>query len=85
MTEGIPTEGAILLSTGRISSEMLYKAARMGTPIVASRTSPTHLSVALAVAWNLTLIGYVRRDSLNVYAGRQRLNVTDGEENHAYA
>ncbi len=77
LAQDIPTAGAILLSTGRISSEMLFKAARMGTPIVASRTSPTDLSVALAEAWNLTLIGYARHDSLNVYTGRERL-VADG-------
>jgi FdhD protein len=61
MVQGIATEGRILLSTGRISSEMLNKAARMGVPLVASRTAPTTLSVALAEAWGLTLVGYVRR------------------------
>lgn len=76
LVEGIATEGRILLSTGRISSEMLNKAARMRTPVVASRTSPTTLSVALAATWNVTLIGYVRRDSLNVYTGQDRV-VTD--------
>jgi len=39
LLNGIPTEDRILLSTGRISSEMLLKAARMGVPLVASRTS----------------------------------------------
>src|SRR5881628_447125 len=47
LTRGIPTEGRILLSTGRVSSEMLLKAARMGVPLVASRTSPTEMAVAL--------------------------------------
>lgn len=63
----------ILLTTGRISSEMLLKAALMGVPIVASRTSPTDLSVALAQDLNITLIGYVRGSMLNVYAGAERL------------
>lgn len=65
----------ILLSTGRISSEMLNKAAKMRIPIVASRTSPTALSIELARAWNLTLIGYVRGGSLRVYAAPQRLQL----------
>lgn len=73
LVEGISTEGRILLSTGRISSEMMNKAARMQVPIVASRTSPTTLSLALAEAWNVTLVGYVRRDSLNVYTGLARV------------
>lgn len=70
---GIDPAGRILLSTGRISSEMLNKAARMRVPIVVSRTSPTSLSVAVAEAWNVTLVGYVRRDSLNVYTGEARI------------
>jgi FdhD protein len=73
LTQGLPTAERILLTTGRISSEMLNKAAHMQVPVVVSRTSPTSLSVALAQAWNITLVGYVRRDSLNVYAGQARV------------
>jgi FdhD protein len=69
LLQGIPTEDRILLSTGRVSSEMLLKAARMGVPVVASRTSPTEMAVALAEQLNVTICGYVRPDSLNVYAG----------------
>ena len=69
----VAAQDQILLSTGRISSEMLGKAARMGVPVVASRTSPTSLAVQLAVAWNVTLVGYVRRESMNVYAGASRI------------
>ena len=69
LQRGIPTEDLILLSTGRVSSEMLLKAARMGVPIVASRTSPTEMAVALAEQLNVTVCGYVRPESLNVYAG----------------
>ncbi len=65
--------GMVLLSTGRISSEMIYKAALMGCPIVASRTSPTSLSVALARAWKITLVGYLRRNRMNVYSCPERL------------
>src|SRR5437870_11212771 len=65
----IPTEDRLLLSTGRVSSEMLLKAARMGVPLVASRTSPTEMAVALAEQLNVTICGYVRGDSLNLYAG----------------
>jgi len=69
LLRGIPTEDRILLSTGRVSSEMLLKAARMGVPIVASRTSPTEMAVGLAEQLNITVCGYVRPDSLNLYAG----------------
>lgn len=71
----IDTRGRILLATGRVSSEMLRKAALMGCPIVASRNSPTSMSVAMAAAWNITLVGYVRRDSMRVYAHPERLGL----------
>ncbi|MCH8875854.1 MAG: formate dehydrogenase accessory sulfurtransferase FdhD [Chloroflexi bacterium] len=66
-------EGLMLLATGRISSEMIHKAVKMGCPIVASRTSPTSMSVGLAREWNITLCGYVRRSRMNVYAHPERL------------
>src|SRR5207249_11132698 len=69
LLRGIPTENRILLSTGRISSEMLLKAARMGVPLLASRTSPTEMAVALAEQLNVTVCGYVRPDGLNLYTG----------------
>jgi FdhD protein len=69
LLRGISTVDRVLLSTGRVSSEMLLKAARMGVPIVASRTSPTEMAVGLAEQLNITVCGYVRPDSLNLYAG----------------
>jgi FdhD protein len=52
---------------------MVSKTARMAIPVVVSRTSPTALSVDLAEAWGITLIGYTRRRSFRVYAGQDRL------------
>ena len=68
LVRGIPTVDRILLSTGRVS-EMLLKAARMGAPLVASRTSPTEMAVGLAEQLGITVVGYLRSDSLNLYAG----------------
>jgi hypothetical protein len=45
----------------------------MQIPIVASHTSPTSLSVALAKEWNITLIGYLRRNSMNIYTQPERV------------
>jgi FdhD protein len=69
LRQGISTAGRILLSTGRVSSEMLLKAVRMGVPVVASRTSPTEMAVALAEQLGVTVVGYVRPESMNLYAG----------------
>ena len=52
---------------------MVQKAARTHVPIIISRTSPTSLSVQLARAWGLTLIGYTRLDTFHVYAGGERV------------
>jgi FdhD protein len=68
MQQGLDTRGSILVSTGRISSEMLTKAVRMSCPIVVSRTSATSMSVHLAREWNVTLIGYFRGNQNNSQA-----------------
>jgi FdhD protein len=69
----LATEDKLLLTTGRISSEMLSKAARMRTPIIVSRSSPTDRSISLAEKSGITLIGYVRGSRLSVYSHEERL------------
>lgn len=68
-----PMRDLILLTTGRVSSEMLVKAARMNAPVVISLSSPTSLSVELARRWNIALIGYARGRSFRLYAGAGRI------------
>jgi FdhD protein len=74
---GISTKDRVLLSSGRISSEMINKARRLETPIVCSRTSPTALSVALAEAWNITIVAYIRQDRMRVYTHPERVLTND--------
>lgn len=71
----VPTRGKAILTSGRISSEMLVKSSRLGVGLTASRTSPTELAVSLGLEANIAVCGYVRRDQLRVYheAGRLRL------------
>ncbi|MFN2273556.1 MAG: formate dehydrogenase accessory sulfurtransferase FdhD [Anaerolineales bacterium] len=73
LQEGIEARDRVLLTTGRVSSEMLRKAARMGCPVIASRNSPTSLSIELAKTLHITLIGYVRRASMRVYTRPERM------------
>jgi FdhD protein len=80
---GHSTADGILVTTGRISSEMLGKAAHMRVPIVISRTSPTDLAVELAREWRMTLIGYVRGRSFNVYSGEWRIVDGAGHDREA--
>lgn len=74
LMRGVDTRDGILLSTGRISSEMITKAAKMRVPIVISRTSPTSLAVELARAWNIALIGYAHAGQMQVYNGIERIH-----------
>ena len=67
-------ETRILITTGRISSEMLQKAARLKAPILISRTSPSSLSIEMAEHYGITLVGYARRDRFNVYSNSQRIS-----------
>lgn len=73
LLEGVNPEQSILLTTGRISSEMLQKAHRIGALIVLSRTSPSSLSISLAEKHGITLIGYARRDQFRIYAHPDRV------------
>jgi FdhD protein len=67
----------IILTTGRVSSEMIQKTARIGASIVISRTSPTNLSLHIAEFLGITVIGYARREGFKIYAYPQRIH-TDG-------
>jgi FdhD protein len=73
LLRGMTTQGKILLTTGRISSEMMMKAVRAQIPIVGSLTSPTDLALRLAEAMDVTTIGYMRGNRMVVYAGGHRL------------
>jgi FdhD protein len=73
LLEGIYPQRTIILTTGRISSEMLQKSNRLGASIVISRTSPSSLSIELAQRFGITLIGYARRNRFNIYAHPERI------------
>lgn len=73
LQQGLQEQVRVVLTTGRISSEMLQKAHRIGAEVVISRTSPTTLSLAAAEKAGITLIGYARPHRFNVYTHPQRL------------
>ncbi len=81
LLEEINPSRRILLTTGRISSEMLQKSARIGAGIIISRTSPSSMSVTLAQKWGITIIGYARRTSFRIYTHPYRI-IQPGEDNH---
>jgi FdhD protein len=83
LLKGISPRDHLLFSTGRISSEMLLKVARMSVPVVASRQATTSRSVSLAEELGVTLIGYVRGERMTVYTYPERVGVS--VDNLAYS
>ncbi|MDE2852743.1 MAG: formate dehydrogenase accessory sulfurtransferase FdhD [Chloroflexota bacterium] len=75
LLDDIDTADKLLLTSGRISSEMLGKARRMGIPLVASRTAPTSVTVELGQAWGVCVVGYVRSGGMRVYTNGWRLGL----------
>jgi FdhD protein len=73
LLDGINPRQKVLITTGRVSSEMMQKAARMGASVVISRTAPSSLSIQMAEQSGITLIGYARRDRFTVYCHAQRV------------
>jgi FdhD protein len=70
---------SIILTTGRISSEMIQKAGRIGASIVISRTSPTSLSIQMAEKLDLTMIGYARHRAFTIYTHPERIRTISTE------
>ena len=71
--QGIDFDDKLLLSSGRLSSVILYKAAACGVPMVVSRSAPTDRCVTLARERGITLIGFARGQRMNIYSGEQRI------------
>jgi FdhD protein len=69
----ISTKDRLLLITGRISSEMLLKAAKMRVPIVVSRRGPTKNAILLARDLGIALVGQARDKQLNLFTCPERL------------
>jgi len=73
LATGVSTRDRLVLTTGRVSSEMLFKAARMQAPVVVSRHTPTGAAVSLAGDLGIALVGRVRGNRLSVYSHPERL------------
>ncbi len=71
--DNISTEDKLVVTTGRISSEILLKAIRLGVPVLASGSAATRLAIDLARKTNMTLIGYVDEGRMVVYNNGGRI------------
>ena len=71
----IPSGGTVLLVSGRASFELAQKAVMAGIPILAAVSAPSSLAVDLANESGMTLIGFLRDNTMNIYTGPQRVRL----------
>jgi len=66
-----------LLLSGRVSADLMQKVICAGIPLVISLGSPSNLAIELAESCGIILLGFVKKDSFNVYAGLKQITVSD--------
>jgi len=71
----VPLSGSVLLVSGRASFELVQKSVMAGVPMLGAVSAPSSLAVDLALESGTTLVGFLRGESMNVYAGAQRVKI----------
>jgi FdhD protein len=76
LADRLPLTGCLLMVSGRVSFEIVEKAAMAGIGLVAAVSAPSSLAVDAARRFGVTLVGFVRSGRYNIYAGDERLDPT---------
>ncbi|GAB7387163.1 formate dehydrogenase accessory sulfurtransferase FdhD [Bacillaceae bacterium] len=79
LKNGIETADKILAFSGRISSEVLLKAAKIGTGILLSKSAPTDLALQLADELGITAVGFIRGEKMNIYTHPERIEIKNNK------
>lgn len=75
MTSAIPAAGTVLMVSGRASFELVQKAVMAGVPVLAAVSAPSSLAADLAEEAGMTLVGFLRGETGNVYTGAERIEL----------
>jgi FdhD protein len=73
MREALPLSDHLLCVSGRTSFEIVQKALFAGIPLLAAVSAPSSLAIDLAQAYGITLVGFIRGDSFNIYTHAERI------------
>jgi FdhD protein len=73
----MPLHGRLLMVSGRVSFEIIQKAAVAGIPIVCAVSAPSDLAISAAERFGVTLVGFLRGDGFNIYAHDERIDLGD--------
>jgi FdhD protein len=71
----LPLHRSVLMVSGRVSFEIVQKAAMAGIPVTCAVSAPTDLAVDAADQLGMTLVGFLRGDGFNVYAHPERIEL----------
>ncbi|MBI5554995.1 MAG: formate dehydrogenase accessory sulfurtransferase FdhD [Elusimicrobia bacterium] len=73
LQDGVDFSKTLMVTSGRISSEVIFKIQKCGIPMIISRSAPTDQAVKLAKDMGLTLVGFARGTRMNIYSGAERV------------
>jgi len=79
LADRVPLSGCVLMVSGRASFELAQKAAMAGIPVLAAVSAPSSLAVDVAKEQGMTLVGFLRGETMNIYAGSQRVTTSSRE------
>lgn len=77
LIDGVDFSRTVLVTSGRVSSDILHKAGRAGIPIIVARSAPTHQTVLRARDQGVTVVGFARGDGFTVYSHDERILLPD--------
>lgn len=76
--KSLPLSQSLLVLSGRISFELVQKAARAGIQFIAAIGAPSSLAIDMAKKHQITMVGFLKNSSFNIYSGAERINAEDG-------